>query len=159
MARTLNPFESRGLARRIGNVNDERATRLVNLATIAGAAITAASMIFGVLTYRRGVHVQHEAAAVGILQEFLKLSIEHPQLASGKGSQPDDPQYVWFTTHVLFTSETLWSLMGQDRQWENTIAFIVRPHQATGTGRAALQRLRARFRGLPQETVPETQVR
>ena len=99
-------------------VTEKRMTRLVNLATVAGAAITAASMIFGVMTYRRGVQVQHEASAIGILQEFLKLSIEHPQLASGAAEQAEDPQYVWFTTHALFTAETLWSLKGRDRQWK-----------------------------------------
>ena len=134
-------------------------TRLVNLATVAGAAITAASMIFGVMTYRRGVEVQHEAAAIGILQEFLKLSIEHPQLASGAAEQAEDPQYAWFATHALFTAETLWSLKGRDRQWESTILFVLRPHRHyLERGALPCDAYKPRIRGIHEERVPDAQV-
>ena len=69
------------VAIRLREVTKDTLTRLMQWATIVGAVVTAASVIFGVLTYRRGVQEQRQAAAVGILQEYLKLSVEHPDLA------------------------------------------------------------------------------
>jgi hypothetical protein len=108
---------------------EEKLNRLAQWAPIMGAIVTAASMIFGVLTYRRGVHEQRQAMAVGILQEYLKLSVEHPELASRVRDQPMDATYNWFATHALFTAETLWSLVGEDRKWERTIEYILRQHR------------------------------
>jgi len=103
--------------------------RLWQSATIMGAFVTAASVIFGVITYRRGVHEQRQAAAVGMVQQYLELSLEHPDLASRSPGQPVDARYNWFATHATFTAETLWSLVGDDPKWQGTIEFLLRQHQ------------------------------
>ena len=110
-------------------MNQEKLQRLLQWSSIVGTVITAASVIFGVMTYRRGAHDQRQVAAVGILQEYLKLSIEHPDLASRVSDQPVDASYSWFATHALFTAETLWRLVGRDKQWDNTIDFVLAAHR------------------------------
>ncbi len=110
-------------------MNEVKLQRLMQWTSILGALVTAASVIFGVLTYRRGTHDQRQAAAVGILQEYLKLSVEHPDLASRVSDQPVDASYNWFATHALFTAETLWRLVGRDERWENTIDFVLAQHR------------------------------
>jgi hypothetical protein len=117
------------VADRDREMREAKLDRLIQWASIVGAVVTAASMIFGVLTYRRGVHDQRQAAAVGILQEYLKLAVEHPDLASRTTGQPVDVSYSWFATHALFTAETLWTLVGSDRRWQSSIEFVVRQHR------------------------------
>jgi len=104
-------------------------TRLAQLATILGSVVTAATMFFGVSTYRRGVHEQRQAAAVGILQEYLKMSVEYPDFARHVNGQPMDARYEWFATHAVFTAETLWTQVESDRPWRGTIDFILRQHR------------------------------
>jgi len=57
------------------------------------------------------------------------LSVEHPELASRESSQPMDARYSWFATHALFTAETLWTLVGSDKKWQNTITFVLHQHR------------------------------
>ena len=90
--------------------------RLAQFAPILGAVVTASSMVFGVLTYQRSAAEQRQTAALGVLQEYVKLCVEHPDLASRDRSQPVDAKYNWFATHALFTAETLWRLVGDLRR-------------------------------------------
>ena len=64
-----------------------------------------------------------------MLREYLKLSVEHPDLASRVPDQPADVRYEWFATNALFTAEALWGLVGDDPKWEKSIAAIVRQHR------------------------------
>lgn len=102
--------------------------RQAHLATILGAVVTAGSMVFGVLTYQRSAAEQRQVAALGVLQEYLKLAVEHPDLASRGHEQPVDSKYGWFAMHALFTAETLWGLVGTDPRWERAIDAILRQH-------------------------------
>ena len=111
------------------NVTPEmRRQRQAHYATILGAAVTAGSMLFGVLTYQRSAANQRQAASLGILQDYLKMAVEHPNLASRDPGQAVDAEYEWFATHALFTAETLSVLVGDDPRWKSSIAFIVRQH-------------------------------
>ena len=87
-------------------------------------------MVFGVLTYQRSASEARQAAALGMLQEHLKLAVEHPDLASRGPDQPVDARYEWFATHALFTAETLWGLVGSDARWERAIDSILGQHRA-----------------------------
>ena len=75
-------------------------------------------MLFGVLTYQRSAAHQRQAASLGILQDYLKMAVEHPDLASRDPGQPVDAEYEWFATHALFTAETLSVLVGDDSAME-----------------------------------------
>jgi hypothetical protein len=86
-------------------------------------------MLFGVLTYKRSATHQRQAASLGILQEYLKMAVEHPDLASRDPNQPVDARYAWFATHALFTAETLWGLVGDDPRWTSSISSILRQHR------------------------------
>ena len=86
-------------------------------------------MVFGVLTYQRSAADQRQVAALGALQEHLKLAVEHPDLASRSHGQPVDARYGWFATHAFFTAETLWGLVGNEPPWQRTIDSILRQHR------------------------------
>ena len=110
-------------------VPELRWQRQAHLATILGAVVTAGSLVFGVLTYQRSAADQRQVAALGVLQEHLKLAVEHPDLASRSPDQPVDPRYGWFVTHAFFTAETLWGLVGDDPRWERAVASLLRQHR------------------------------
>ena len=86
-------------------------------------------MLFGVLTYQRSAAEHRQAASLTMLQEYLKLSVEHPDLASRLPDQPVDARYQWFATHALFTAETIWNLVGDDSRWQQAVDSILRQHR------------------------------
>lgn len=102
--------------------------RQAHLATILGALVTAGSMVFGVLTFHRSAVEHRQAAALGLLQDYLKLAVEHPELASRKPGQRMDARYDWFATNALFTAETIWGLVGDDSKWQRAVDSILRQH-------------------------------
>ena len=102
--------------------------RLTKYAAIFGALVTAGSMVFGVLTFRRTAEEQRQSMALGVLQDYLKLSVEHPDLASLEGRETVDLRHAWFSVNALFTAQTLWRLEGHDPRWERIIKAIVRDH-------------------------------
>ena len=110
--------------------SEARRQRQAHIATIFGALVTAGSMVFGLLTYQRSAAEHRQSAALEMLQAYLKLAVEHPDLASPRPDQPVDTRYEWFATHALFTAETLWDQVGNDLRWERAIAAILRQHQA-----------------------------
>jgi hypothetical protein len=110
-------------------LSETRRQRQAHIATILGALVTAGSMVFGVLTYQRSAVEHRQAAALSMLQEYLKLAVEHPDLASPGPDQPVDARYEWFATQALFTAETLWGLVGEDPRWQRAIDSILREHQ------------------------------
>ena len=109
-------------------MNDSTLERLTKYAAIFGALVTAGSMVFGVLTFRRTANEQRQSMALGVLQDYLKLSVEHPDLASLEGRETVDTRHAWFSVNALFTAQTLWRLEGHDPRWERIIKAIVRDH-------------------------------
>ena len=103
--------------------------RWAQYAQILGPIVMASSVVFGVMTYWRSAADQRQTAALAALQEYLKLSIEHPDLANRDRAQPVDDKYKWFATHALFTAETLWRLEGDDENWQRAINSIIRQHR------------------------------
>jgi hypothetical protein len=110
-------------------LSQARRQRQAHFATVLMALVTAGSMVFGVLTYQRSAREQRQAASLAMLQEYLKLAVEHPDLASRQPDQPVDARYEWFATHALFTAETLSGLVGDDPRWQRAIDSILRQHR------------------------------
>ena len=111
-------------------LTEARRRRQAHVATILGALVTAGSMVFGVLTYQRSAAEQRQAAALGILQDYLRSAVEHPDLASRAPEQPVDVRYGAFATNALFTAETLLALVGDDPRWQRAIDAILRQHRS-----------------------------
>ena len=110
-------------------LSETKRQRQAHFATILGALVTAGSMVFGVLTFQRSAAEHRQAASLGMLQEYLKLAVEHPDLASRVPDQPVDARYEWFATHALFTAETIWNLVGDDSRWQRAVDSILRQHR------------------------------
>ncbi len=96
----------------------------------------AISLLFGVWTYNRNAKAQMENAkaqvqllALGSLQHYLDLAVEHPDLASRGNDQPVDPRYAWFGAEALTTAQTLLLLVGQQADWQRSINAIIRQNR------------------------------
>jgi hypothetical protein len=98
-------------------------------ATIAAAVITAISVLIGVKTYRETAESQTHVVTLGVLQEYLQLAVEHPELASRPESAPVDSAYDWFASHAFFTAETIWELAQDDPGWLRAVDAIIREHR------------------------------
>lgn len=83
-------------------------------------------MVFGVLTFRRTSEEQRQSMAVGVLQDYLRLSVEHPDLVSFEDGERVDVRHAWFAANALFTAQTLWRLQSDDPRWERIIKAIIR---------------------------------
>ena len=131
-----------------------RRQRQAHYATILGALVTAGSMLFGVLTYQRSAAHQRQAASLGILQDYLKMAVEHPDLASRDPGQAVDAEYEWFATHALFTAETL-SVLGRSEgsrvKWgeESVVASLLLRNFDSGSEKLYTRTLTPSIRNAP----------
>ena len=125
-------------------MTESKLDRWTQYAAILGALVTAGSMVFGVLTFRRTSEEQRQSMALGVLQDYLKLSVEHPDLASFEEGERVDIRHAWFAANALFTAQTLWKLQGDDPRWERIIKAIIRDYaQLSGARQVGLRRVRA----------------
>ncbi len=99
-------------------------------ATIVLAATAVITLLVGVLNYRRNAEDQLQLLALGILQHYLDLAVEHPDLATRDEEKPIDPQYGWFAAQALTTAQTLRTLVGHEANWQRAIDAIVRQHRS-----------------------------
>lgn len=99
-------------------------------ATIVIAATAVITLLVGVLNYRRNTEDQLQLLALGILQHYLDLAVEHPDLATRDEEKPIDPRYGWFAAHALTTAQTLRTLVGYEANWQRAINAIVRQHRS-----------------------------
>jgi hypothetical protein len=76
----------------------------------------------------RSAAAQTHAAAVGVLQDYMKLAIEHPDLANRADAAPVDDRYEWLAAHAYFSAETIYNLTHGEAEWDSTVASIVRLH-------------------------------
>lgn len=106
---------------------------LQQIALLASAVIALsalAAFLWGVWTYRRNGEAQVQLLALGTLQHYLDLAIEHPELASREDGQPVDARYGWFAAHALNTAQTLRLLVGHQEDWQRSINAIIRQHRS-----------------------------
>ena len=110
--------------------------QLALLGSIVMAASMLATAIFGVWTYKRNAEAQVRSAeaqlqllALGALQHYLDLAVEHPDLASHAEEQPIDARYGWFAAQALTTAQTLRVLVGDQGDWQRAVNAIIRQHR------------------------------
>lgn len=104
--------------------------------SIVLAAAAVISLCFAVWSYRRNAEAQIRIAeaqvqlsALGMLQHYLDLAVEHPELASRVDDQPVDARYAWFAAQALTTAEVLRRLVGEQGEWQRAVSAIVRQHR------------------------------
>src|SRR5205814_8446077 len=54
---------------------------------------------------RQSANDQRRAAATSLLQDYMRLAIEHPDLAKERDSVVSDDRYEWFAAHAYFSAD------------------------------------------------------
>jgi hypothetical protein len=129
-------------------LEEDRARKIQNFAhwaTIFAVAGSLFAFAYGAWASVAAARSQARASAVGILQDYFKLAIEHQDLANRPDEQPVDDRYEWFASHAYFTAETIFTLTDED-EWRNTVRGIIRLHHPyVRDGRFACEDFNPRF--------------
>jgi hypothetical protein len=120
--------------------------KLTAIGTAAAAVFAGVAVLFSSCASEHSRDDQAQAGALGALQEHLKLSAEHPELASreylaGRYNNEEQkqndlkPEYAYFASHAIFTAETIENLTNrlpdeQQTSWNNTITGLVHQHDS-----------------------------
>ena len=115
---------------------------VIAIATVLIALFTARAVVISGEAYRdsaemnrRTTEAQSHAAAVGILQDYMKLAIEHPELASAFERHPTADRQEWFSSHAYSSAEAIYNLTRGDAPWDSTVAGIIDQHSSLVTNR------------------------
>ena len=98
-------------------------------ASVVVAAAAVVSLAVGIWDYNRNAQAQVQLTALSVLQNYLNLAVQHPELASHDPNDPVDARYAWFAAHALNTAQTLQVLVGHHEDWQRAIDAIIRRQQ------------------------------
>jgi hypothetical protein len=109
--------------------------KLMTLATVFIALFTAIAVIVALRAYkdsaemnRRTTEAQSHAVAIGILQDYMKLAVEHPELASRYEKHPTADRRQWFASHAYSSAEAIYNLTRGEAPWDSTVSGIIDAH-------------------------------
>ena len=79
-------------------------------------------------TNRKASAAQAHAVAVSILQDYMRLAVEHPELASKYEKHPTADRQLWFASHAYSSAEAIYNLTHGEAPWDSTVAGIIDTH-------------------------------
>ena len=127
-----------------------------NAAAMATAIIVAYGICDASQVGHDSARMQREAIAVGVFQDYLRLAIDHPDLADHPDAQSVQGRYEWFASHAFASAETIYRLTHGDPSWDSTVTAIVQNHHGlVRDGRFACQDYSALFDTLVKRTLPQ----
>lgn len=123
-----------------GLLNEIIATRKMNLkwfrqfqweqaahiATIIAVVVAAVAYYDGAISNRRSADAQREVVAISVLQDYMKLAIDHRDVADRPHNLPANDEYEWFAAYAYFSAESIHNLTHGRPTWDSTVASIVR---------------------------------
>jgi hypothetical protein len=100
------------------------------LALVAGVV----ALIVGYLTYQQDNQFQRQAAATGVLQNYMATAAEHAdaieQPYTDDAESELNDEYGWVAANGIFAAETIYHAADRDDEgWMRTAASIVKDHQ------------------------------
>jgi hypothetical protein len=98
-------------------------------ASVVVAVAAVVSLAVGIWDYNRNAQAQVQLTALSVLQNYLNLAVQNPELASHDPNDPVDARYAWFAAHALNTAQTLQVLVGHHEDWQRAIDAIIRRQQ------------------------------
>ncbi|GEM_PF-2007089 len=113
------------------------------LAIVIGVVIACFALVVAEKQISSSNASQKEATAQQAYSEYLKLAIEHPNLAAGlrdsKGvnskeknkptNKEEDEKYAWFVSYFLNSGEQIFISTKGDKAWEHTLKLQVCNHK------------------------------
>jgi hypothetical protein len=100
------------------------------MASVAALFIAAFAFGYGAWVTHATQQAQTQALAVGIYQEYSKLSLQYPEFANWPEKRALSNDYETFAANAYFTAESLYNLTHGQPAWDSTVAGIIRFHRA-----------------------------
>lgn len=94
--------------------------------------------------------IQREASARDAFKEYLKLAMEHSDLADGLSSERSVSKekradYAWFISYFLFSAEQIYLAYPGDKDWEKALADQFCYHRTYLMGDEYRQKLKVHY--------------
>lgn len=99
-----------------------------NFATLAAVIVATIAFCNGTRSNEKSARAQTQALATSILQDYLKVAIDHPILAEGSDTKPIASDYGWLASHAYFSAEAIYNLTRGEPAWDSTVTAIIRYH-------------------------------
>ncbi len=96
--------------------------RMAHVATIATATIAGGALYVANDQIQSSNHSQRVATAQETYKDYLKLAIEHPEMADGNPLPGEDESYGWFMSNFLYSAEQIFLLFPTDENWKKGLA-------------------------------------
>jgi hypothetical protein len=107
----------------------------MHIATVIIALCTVGALLVAIWSYhdtaemnRHTSAAQAHALAVGVLQDYLKVAIDHPELTSRYEKHPAADRREWFDSHAYSSAEAIYNLTRGEAPWDSTVAGIIDQH-------------------------------
>ena len=107
----------------------------MTIATVIIAVFTVGAVLVALHAYRESAEMNRRSAvaeshalAVAVLQDYMKLAIEHPELANRPDRQPVDDRYEWLASHAYSSAEAIYNLTRGEAPWDSTVVGIIVLH-------------------------------
>jgi len=93
------------------------------------------ALLFAWMQLRLNRANQRETTAKATFREFLKLAVEHPELAEGNYESliSDDERqkkYEWFVGYLLWAAEEILEYAENDSTWQFNLKLVAGKHRA-----------------------------
>jgi len=100
-------------------------------ATAIGVFVALVAAIITYFQYSGSRGIQREATAKQFYGKYLELTIEHPDLASGKHSSEalDSEKYEWFVSYLLNACEQIVESAPGDKEWCDWVKGQIKYHK------------------------------
>ena len=96
--------------------------RMAHVARIATATIAGGALYVATDQIQSSNHSQRVATAQETYKDYLKLAIEHPEMADGDPPPKAAKSYGWFMSNFLYSAEQIFLLFPTDENWKKGLA-------------------------------------
>jgi hypothetical protein len=103
--------------------------RLGHAASILTALVAILALWDTARTTREGSRTESLAIATSMLQDYMRLALEHPDLANRSDALPVDAKYEWLAAHAFVAAEGIYRLTAGRPAWDSAVSAIVQYHR------------------------------
>ena len=99
------------------------------IASMITAAVAIVALWDTARVTRQTARMQSLSVATSLLQDYMRLAIEHPELANRRDALPVDPNYEWLAAQAFVVAEGTHRLTRGDAAWDSTVSGIIHYHK------------------------------
>lgn len=103
--------------------------RVGHIASALTALVAIATLAYTARTTHQTARIQALSVATSLLQDYMRLALDHPDLANRRDALPVDPNYEWLAAQAFVVAEGIHRLTRGDAAWDSTVSGIIQYHR------------------------------